>query len=194
MKRSPQLEGFRAKGIEVLLLSDAVDDFWLQMAPDFEGKPFKSITRGASELKDIAGDDKEDESEKAPEGDLAKLTALMKEVFGDKIKDVRASDRLTTTVACLVADDSGMDMHMERILKAHNQLGGAISAKILEINPGHAVIRKLAERAGDKGAIDTLADPVLLLLDQAKILEGDELDDTAAFARRLSAAMEKGLA
>ena len=193
VKRSPQLEGFRAKGIEVLLLADPIDDFWLQMAPDFDGKPFKSITRGASELKDIAGDDKEDETEKAPEGDLAKLTALMKEVFGDKIKDVRASDRLTTTAACLVADDSGMDMHMERILKAHKQLG-AVSAKILEINPGHAVIRKLAEKAGDKGAIDTLADPVLLLLDQAKILEGDELDDTAAFARRLSAAMEKGLA
>ncbi|SDD42074.1 molecular chaperone HtpG [Kordiimonas lacus] len=192
VKRSPQLEGFRAKGIEVLLLADPIDDFWLQMAPDFDGKPFKSITRGASELKDIAGDDKEDETEKAPEGDLAKLTALMKEVFGDKIKDVRASDRLTTTAACLVADDSGMDMHMERILKAHKQLG-AVSAKILEINPGHAVIRKLAEKAGDKGAIDTLADPVLLLLDQAKILEGDELDDTAAFARRLSAAMEKGL-
>lgn len=193
VKRSPQLEGFKAKGIEVLLLSDAVDDFWLQMAPDFEGKPFKSITRGASDLKDIAGDEKADEAEKAAEGDMAKLTALMKEVFGDKIKDVRSSDRLTETAACLVADDSGMDMHMERILKAHNQLD-AVSAKILEINPGHAVIRKLAELAGKKGAIDTLSDPVWLLLDQAKILEGDPLEDPSAFARRMSAAMEKGLA
>lgn len=194
VKRSPQLEGFRAKGIEVLLLSDAVDDFWLQMAPDFDGKPFKSITRGASDLKDIAGEDKaEDESEKAPEGDLATLTVLMKEVFGDKIKDVRTSDRLTETAACLVADDTGMDMHMERILKAHNQLD-AVTAKILEVNPSHPVIRKLAGKAGEAGAIDALSDSVWLLLDQAKILEGDPLDDPSAFARRLSAALEQGLA
>ncbi len=194
VKRSPQLEGFRAKGIEVLLLSDAVDDFWLQMAPDFDGKPFKSITRGASDLKDIAGEDKaEDESEKAPEGDLATLTVLMKEVFGDKIKDVRTSDRLTETAACLVADDTGMDMHMERILKAHNQLD-AVTAKILEVNPSHPVVRKLAGKAGEAGAIDALSDSVWLLLDQAKILEGDPLDDPSAFARRLSTAMEQGLA
>lgn len=193
VKRSPQLEGFKAKGIEVLLFSDAVDDFWLQMAADFEGKPFKSITRGASELKDIAGEEKADEGEKASDGQMTTLTTLMKEVFGDKIKEVRASDRLTETAACLVADDTGMDMHMERILKAHNQLD-AISAKILEINPGHPVIRKLAEKAAEKGAIEALTDPVWLLLDQAKILEGDPLDDPTAFARRLSVAMEKGLA
>ncbi|NVJ97296.1 MAG: molecular chaperone HtpG [Alphaproteobacteria bacterium] len=193
VRRSPQLEGFRAKGIEVLLLSDAVDDFWLQMAPDFEGKPFKSITRGASELKDIADDEKADDKDKASEGEMATLTTLMKEVLGEKIKEVRTSDRLTETAACLVADDTGMDMHMERILKAHNQLD-AVSAKILEVNPGHPVIRKLAEKAAEKGAIDTLSDPVWLILDQAKILEGDPLDDAAAFARRLSTAMEKGLA
>lgn len=193
VKRSPQLEGFRAKGIEVLLLSDAVDDFWLQMAPDFEGKPFRSITRGASELKDIVGDDdKAEDGEKASDGEMATLTTLMKEVLGDRIKEVRASDRLTETAACLVADDSGMDMHMERILKAHNQLD-AVTAKILEVNPGHAVIRKLAAKASEKGALDALSDPVMLILDQAKILEGDPLEDTAAFARRLSGAMEKGL-
>lgn len=194
VKRSPQLEGFKAKGIEVLLLSDAVDDFWLQMVTDFEGKPFKSITRGASELKDIAGDDKADEKkEAANEGQMTTLATLMKEVLGDKIKEVRASDRLTETAACLVADDSGMDMHMERILKAHKQLD-AISAKVLEVNPTHPMIRKLAERAAEKGAIDTLADAVWLVLDQAKILEGDPLDDTAAFARRMSSVLEKGLA
>ncbi|WP_417458441.1 molecular chaperone HtpG [Kordiimonas sp.] len=194
VKRSPQLEGFKAKGIEVLLLSDAVDDFWLQMVTDFEGKPFKSITRGASELKDIAGDDKAGEKkEAANEGQMTTLATLMKEVLGDKIKEVRASDRLTETAACLVADDSGMDMHMERILKAHKQLD-AISAKVLEVNPTHPMIRKLAERAAEKGAIDTLADAVWLVLDQAKILEGDPLDDTAAFARRMSSVLEKGLA
>ncbi|WP_262692975.1 molecular chaperone HtpG [Kordiimonas aestuarii] len=193
VKKSPQLEGFRAKGIEVLLLSDAVDDFWLQMVGDFEGKPFKSITRGASELKDIAGDDKADEKkDSASEGQMTTLATLMKEVLGDKVKEVRASDRLTETAACLVADDTGMDMHMERILKAHKQLD-AISAKILEVNPSHPMIRKLADKAAEKGAIDTLGDAVWLILDQAKILEGDPLDDTAAFARRMSSVLERGL-
>ncbi|WP_417450433.1 molecular chaperone HtpG [Kordiimonas sp.] len=193
VKKSPQLEGFRAKGIEVLLLSDAVDDFWLQMVTDFEGKPFKSITRGASELKDIAGDDKtEEKKDSASEGQMATLATLMKEVLGDKIKEVRTSDRLTETAACLVADDTGMDMHMERILKAHKQLD-AMSAKILEVNPSHPMIRKLADKAAEKGAIDALGDAVWLILDQAKILEGDPLDDTAAFARRLSSALERGL-
>ncbi|MCJ9430493.1 molecular chaperone HtpG [Kordiimonas marina] len=191
--RSPQLEGFKAKGIEVLLLSDAVDDFWLQMVTDFDGKPFKSITRGASDLKDIAGEDKDaDKKDKATEGAMTTLITMMKQVLGDKIKDVRPSDRLTETAACLVADDSGMDMHLERILKAHNQID-AVTAKVLEINPSHALIRKLADKAGDKGAVDALSDDVWLILDQAKILEGDPLEDPAAFARRLSAAMEKGL-
>jgi molecular chaperone HtpG len=192
--KSPQLEGFRAKGIEVLLLSDAVDDFWLQMVTEFEGKPFKSITRGASELKDIAGEEKADEQkEAASEGAMATLATLMKEVLGEKVKDVRASDRLTETAACLVADDSGMDLHLERILKAHKKLD-EVSAKILEVNPSHPMIRKLADKAGDKGAIDSLSDAVLLILDQAKILEGDPLDDTAAFARRMSSVLERGLA
>lgn len=192
--KSPQLEGFRSRGIEVLLLSDPVDEFWIQMAPDYEGKPFKSITRGDSDLKDIAAETSDDEpKETASEGDMTTLTTLMKEVLGEKVSDVRVTDRLTDTSACLVASESGMDMHLERILKAHNQLD-QMTAKVLEVNPSHPLIRKLAEKSKDKGAIDALTDPVLLILDQAKILEGDALEDTSAFARRLSAAMEKGLA
>lgn len=192
--KSPQLEGFRSRGIEVLLLSDPVDEFWIQMAPDYEGKPFKSITRGDSDLKDIAAETSDDEpKETASAGDMTTLTTLMKEVLGEKVSDVRVTDRLTDTSACLVASESGMDMHLERILKAHNQLD-QMTAKVLEVNPSHPLIRKLAEKSKDKGAIDALADPVLLILDQAKILEGDALEDTSAFARRLSAAMEKGLA
>jgi molecular chaperone HtpG len=192
--KSPQLEGFRARGIEVLLMSDAVDDFWLQMARDFEGKPFKSITHGGSDLKDIA-DEKEADSkaEKASDGDMTTLTTLMKEVLGDKVSDVRTTDRLTDTSACLVASETGMDMHMERILKAHNQLD-SMTAKVLEVNPSHPLMVKLAKKAAEKGSVDTLSDSVWLVLDQAKILEGDPLDDASAFARRLASAMEQGLA
>lgn len=114
-------------------------------------------------------------------------------MLGERVSDVRTTDRLTDTSACLVASDAGMDMHLERILKAHNQLD-QVTAKVLEVNPSHPLIRRLAEKSNEKGAIDALADPVLLILDQAKILEGDALEDASAFARRLSSAMERGLA
>jgi len=194
MRRSPQLEGFKSRGIEVLILPDAVDDFWLQTTPDFEGKGFASITKGSSDLDEIAeAEGKEDKKDAAPEGQMTTLTTLMMEVLGEKVSEVRTSKRLTETACCLVASDSGMDMAMERILQAHNQLD-QVTAKVLEVNPSHPVIKKLAAKAGETGALDTLADPVWLVFDQARILEGDALDDPAAFARRLSTAMEAGLA
>lgn len=194
LRRSPQLEGFKARGIEVLIMPDPVDDFWLQGAPDFEGKPFASVTRGTSDLDDIEAEKSDDDKkEKATEGQMTSLTTLMKEVLGDKVSDVKSSSRLTETATCLVASDTGLDMALERMLKANNQLD-SVTAKVLEINPAHPLIKKLAEKAAEKGAVDTLADPVWLVFDQARILEGDALDDPSAFARRLSAAMEAGLA
>ncbi len=194
LRKSPQLEGFAARGIEVLIMADAVDDFWLQATPDFEGKGFSSITKGASDLDEISEtEDKKDKEEKATDSQMTTLITLMKEVLGDKVSDVRASNRLTSTACCLVASDSGMDMAMERILQAHNQLD-QMTAKVLEINPSHALVRKLAEKAAEKGAVDNLADPVWLIFDQARILEGEPLDDAAEFARRMSNTMEAGLA
>lgn len=195
LAKSPQLEGFRKKGVEVLLLSDPVDDFWMQMMPQYEGKTFKSITKGGSDLSNIKSEDGEADSKEdsIPEGEMTTLITLMKEVLGDKVGDVKTTDRLVDTAACLVADENAMDMHMERIMKAHNQLHEA-SKKNLEINPSHPLIKKLVEKAGDKGATDGLKDPVLLLLDQATILEGDQLEDPSAFAKRLADAMAKGLA
>ena len=193
LRKSPQLEGFKSRGIEVLLMADAVDDFWLQTTPDFDGKGFASITKGASDLDEIAAaEDKGEKKETATDSQMTTLTTLMKEVLGEKVSDVRVSNRLTETACCLVASDSGMDMAMERILQAHNQLD-QMTAKVLEINPSHAVVRKLAEKAAETGAVDALADPVWLIFDQARILEGDTLDDAAAFARRMSNVMEAGL-
>ncbi len=191
--RSPQLEGFKSRGIEVLLLSDPVDEFWLQTVTDYEGKGFKSITRGASALSDIAEKEETSEpKERASEGAMTTLTTLMKEVLGEKVQDVRPSERLTSTVACLVAADDAMDMHLERILKAHNQLD-SVQAKVLEINPEHSLVRKLAEKADEAGAIDTLKDAALLILDQARILEGETLEDPIAFSSRVTSVMEQGL-
>jgi molecular chaperone HtpG len=185
---SPQLEGFRARGLEVLLLSEPIDEFWAPAVGAFEGKPFKSVTRGAIDLADIplAAPEGEAPPTEAPVGDdrLAALIALFKLTLGEQVKDVRASDRLTDSAACLVADEFGLDLRLERMLRQHKQLDRE-SPRILEINPRHATIRSLAARAGETGAADHLADAVWLLLEQARIVEGEPPTDPRAFARRL---------
>ena len=192
--RSPQLEGFKAKGVEVLLLTDPVDEFWVPTVGQYEGKPFKSVTRGGADLGKIQGGE-EKPADKAPEGELSDLLALLKLTLSDAVKDVRPSERLTDSAVCLVADENDMDIHLERLLKQHKQLGAdAINKRILEVNPAHPLIKRLAERAKAAGAADSLNDAAWLLLDQARIVEGEILPDPAAFARRLASAMEKGLA
>jgi molecular chaperone HtpG len=195
VKRSPQLEGFRKRGVEVLLLTDPVDEFWIPSVGVYEGKPFKSVTRAGADLSAVKGDDTAAEPaspETAPKG-IGALIALLKQALGDAVKDVRSSDRLTTSAVCLVADDNDIDMRLERLLKQHKQLDQSF-ARILEINPGHALIRSLAAEAETEGATDRLADAAYLLLDQARLLEGEALPDPQAFARRLEGMISKGLA
>jgi molecular chaperone HtpG len=196
LKKSPQLEGFRARGIEVLLLTDPVDEFWMPAIGDYQKKEFKSVTRGAADLDKIAPEEKKDgAAEEKPDGDLASLVALLKLTLGDAVKDVRPSKRLTDSAVCLVADERDIDMHLERLLRQHKQLGvGVDSKRILEINPKHALIAKLVDLAGKDGATDALGDFAWLLLDQARILEGESLPDPAAFAKRLSSVLARGLA
>ncbi len=200
LARSPHLEGFRAKGVEVLLLTDTVDDFWPAAVGTYDGKPFKSVTRAGQELDRIKGDggeagksadkDKKDQDSGTAEGDLASLIALMKLTLGQDVKDIRSSTRLTESPVCLVADEGDLDIHLERFLKQHNQIR-IPSKRILEINPKHPLIARLAERAKAKGASEVLQDVVWLLLDQARLADGEAIPDTAAFARRLGEALLK---
>jgi molecular chaperone HtpG len=194
LRKSPQLEGFKARGIEVLLLTDPVDEFWIPSVGDYQGKGFKSVTRGGVDLSNIKAEDKPEEEtkEKPAEGDLNNLIALFKVTLGEAVKDVRASQRLTDSPVCLIADEGDMDIHLERLLKQHKQLDAA-AKRILEINPTHPLIRRLAEMAGKDGAATGLNDAAWLLLDQARIIEGEQLPDPAAFSRRLAVMMEKGL-
>jgi len=196
LARSPQIEGFAAKGVEVLLLSDAVDDFWLSAIPDYEGKPFKSVTRGGVDLDKIGAGDKADDDKPAdkPEASpaLDALIAFVKLTLKDAVKDVRASARLTSSPVCLVADDGDLDMHLERLLKAQRQLDRT-SKRILELNPDHALVKALEQHVGKKGSGELIEDAAWLLLDQARIIEGEPLPDAAAFSRRLSSLVEKGL-
>jgi len=201
LRRSPQLEGFRAKGVEVLLLTDPVDDFWLSAVPSYDGKPFKSVTRGATDLDGIKGDGqaaggKTAEGAAEPPAEtvnLDSLIAFVKLTLKDKVKDVRLSQRLTESPVCLVADEGDLDMHLERMLKQHRQIDQA-SRRILEVNPGHPLICRLAERVEAGSSAVDLEDAARLLLDQALILEGEPPPDPLAFTRRLSHLVSRGLA
>ncbi|MHA1152582.1 MAG: molecular chaperone HtpG [Alphaproteobacteria bacterium] len=207
LRKSPQLEGFAARGVEVLLMSDPVDEFWLPVVREYQGKAFKSVTRGGAELDKIADAAKDDDA--AANGDAGEdaagpgtdaLIAFVKLALKDEVKDVRTSERLTDSPVCLVADEGDIDMHLERLLKQHKQIDQA-SQRILEINPKHALIRRLAGELETQGAAasdaaDGAAPPLeeaaRLLLDQARILEGEPLPDPSAFARRLSRLVARG--
>jgi molecular chaperone HtpG len=193
LKHSPQLEGFRAKGVEVLLLTDPVDDFWLSVVRDYAGKPVKSASRAGADLNGIAGSADEIKFEDRPDDAmLGTLIAALKQILGDAVKDVRESKRLTDSAVCLSAADGDLDLHLERLLRQHKQLDKA-STRILEINPGHPLIRALAARAQQSGAVDALEDAAHLLLDQARLVEGEPPADALQFARRLAKLMEKAL-
>ncbi|WP_142849005.1 molecular chaperone HtpG [Telmatospirillum sp. J64-1] len=195
LRKSPQLEGFLARDVEVLLLTDPIDEFWVSAVGSFEDKPFRSVAQAGTDLGAIAKEEKEGETpepEAAPAKDMDTLIAALKLALGEQVKDVRPSERLTESAVCLVSDQGEMSLHLERLLRQHQQLGQG-APRILEINPRHALIRRLAEKAGSEGA-GGIEDAAHLLLDQARILEGETLPDPAAFARRMAAALEKGLA
>jgi molecular chaperone HtpG len=188
LKASPHLEGFRARGIEVLLLADPVDAFWVQSAMGYEGKPFRSVTQGAADIASVPLAEGAETPAAEVTAKVATLLAFMKETLGDAVADVRASDRLAESPACLVASEMGPDRGLERLLAAHGRLGEA-TKPVLELNPGHAVIGRLAETLTEAKDRDLVADGAHLLLDQARAAEGQPPLDAAAFAARLNRLM-----
>ena len=196
VRRSPQLEGFAAKGIEVLLLTDAVDDFWIPSVGEYEGKPFKSATRAGADLDKISSEKDEDgkdaEDKSFDEGKVDALIAMFRLTLSDEVKDVRVSERLTDSAVCLVSDEGDMDLRIERMLKQHNQLEQSFK-RILEINPRHPLVTSLAESVGKDGTGEKVEDAAWLLLDQARIIEREQVPDPTAFSRRLNSVMASGL-
>jgi molecular chaperone HtpG len=187
---SPQLEGFRARGVEVLLLSDPVDAFWVQTAVGYDGKPFKSATQGSADIKSIDLID----GAKAPEenaGAVADFVALAKQTLEAVVEDVRVSDRLSESPACLVAPEYGPDLRLQQILASHGQAPGAIKP-VLEINPSHPLVLALEAqaKAGDRTLFE---DAVWLLFDEARLMDGEAPQDAAAFATRLTRILGKAL-
>ena len=193
--RSPHLEGFKARGVEVLLLTDTVDDFWPGAVMEYKGKKFKSVTRAGQDLGKITPtepNESEAKKEETPEGDITSLIALMKLTLGDNVKDVRTSDRLIDSPVCLAADEGDIDIHLERFLKQHNQIRTP-TQRILEINQRHALIRKMAERAKVKGSSKELENIASLLLDQARLLDGETISDPVGFSQRLGKVLAKAI-
>jgi molecular chaperone HtpG len=187
---SPQLEGYKARGIEVLLLTDPVDSFWVRTALGYDGKPFKSVTQGAADLDALAAKD-EAKPDAAEEAETAVLATALKQALGERVKDVRGSKRLTESAVCIV-NDSTMDRTLEKLLSRQKDSGISVSAPILEINPSHPLIKALGQQVKDKGA-PSVADAAQLLLDQAFIIEGEPVPDPAGFARRLAEMMAKAV-
>jgi molecular chaperone HtpG len=188
LKGSPQLEGFLAKGIEVLLLTDPIDEFWIPSVGQFEGKPFKSVGEAGADLSSIDGESAKKEETEAAAESVKGLVEKLKATLGADVADVRASTRLTGSPACLVADTGGMSLHLARMLKQHGEGPDLATRKVLEVNPAHALIKRLDTLDGE-----AFADGARLLLDQVRIVEGEAIPDPIAFARRLSAVMERGL-
>jgi molecular chaperone HtpG len=184
LKSNPKLESANARGIEVLLLTDPVDAFWTSAPLDFGGKPLKSLSQGDVDFGLIPLiDDKADDAK--PGGDEAMTIAMIKDALGDRVSDVRASQRLTTSASCLVAGGAGRDRALERMLAQQNR--GAVTKPILEINMRHPLVAAIS------GERDEARDLSLLLLEQAQILDGELPEDPAAFANRVIQWVLRGL-
>jgi len=190
LETSPQLEGFRARGIEVLLLPDPVDSFWVTTGLDYEGKPLKSVTQGAADLALIPLMDAKADQQGAASEDVARLIQTVKATLEDLVSDVRASERLTESAVCLVAPESGMDRQLERLLARAGQAGAA-AKPVLELNPRHEVITALASLTDEQQELR--ADAAYLLLDEARILDGELPADPKGFSQRLARLMRRSL-
>jgi molecular chaperone HtpG len=188
LKSNPRLEAASARGIEVLLLTDPVDAFWTSARLEFEGKPMKSLSQGDLNFDLIPLLD-ENKDKAGPAADEAATIAIIKASLGDRVTDVKASTRLTTSASCLVAGSHGPDRELERLLSQQNR--GMRTKPILEINLRHPLVSTIAGKGSDKAIADDLS---LLLLEQAQILDGELPEDPAAFAARLNRLVLQGVA
>ncbi|MGC6529690.1 MAG: molecular chaperone HtpG [Candidatus Puniceispirillaceae bacterium] len=188
---SPHLEGFKARGIEVVYFTDPVDEFWLPLVGEFEGKPFASITKGGVDLDNFAKKDAASDAD-VVETDISDLIAKMKEVLGGSVADIRVSKTLTDSPACLVADENGMDIQMQRMMRAHDP-NFTEMPRILELNPNHQLVTALQDMTAGKQQADLVEDAAHMLFDQSLILEGKTPSDVASFSQRMVRLMTRGL-
>lgn len=190
LQRAPQLEGFKAKGVDVLLLSDPIDEFWTAAVTRYRDHDVTSANHAGQDLSKVKAkeaDAPRDEEAAVNTKDVATLIAAMKTVLGDSVADVRTSDRLTESPVCLVSHEDDRSIHFVRLMRQSRQETAYNPRQVLEINPKHGLIQGLA--ADPKAGDAAFQDRIWLLLDQARIVEGEPVPDPAAFARRMTALM-----
>ena len=177
---SPHLEVFRRKGIEVLLLTESVDEWMVTQLSEFDGKHLQSVSKGALDLGELEDEEDKKEEEKA-KSESESLVKRVKDALENRVKDVRVTMRLTESPACLVADDYALGGHLERLLKASGQTITA-TPPILEVNPHHPLVRRMDQEQDE----ERFNDWAHILFDQALLSEGAQLEDPSAFVKRLN--------
>ncbi len=189
-KNSPHLEIFRKKGVEVLLLTDRVDEWALSYLTQFDGKDLVSVAKGGLDMGALADEEKQEQEKES--GEFADVVSRMKAALGDKVKDVRVTFRLTDSPSCVVSDDGAISGNLARLLKAAGQKAPE-SKPILEINPHHKLVRRLKQEGADAN-IDSARfdDWTHVLFDQATLAEGGQLDNPADFVKRVNALLTEG--
>lgn len=180
LRNNPQLEAFKEKCLEVLLLVDPIDEFWVQTLTNFKGYPIKHVSQADVDLKF------ERKEPKADDGSLKKLTDFMAELFKDEVGKVVPTEKLTKSPVSLTVENGQMSIHLERLMRNHQQQTAFASSRILEVNPYHPLIIKLADSMFDDKERPTVEEVCRLLLDQAKIAEGEAISDSSFFSEKLS--------
>ena len=180
LRNNPQLEAFNANNVEVLLLVDPIDEFWVQTLTNYKGYPIKHISQADMDLK------MERNTPKADEGSLKKLTDFMAKLFKDEVGKVTSTEKLTNSPVSLTVENGQMSIHLERLMRNHQQQTAFASSRILEVNPYHPLIIKLADAMFDESQKQTVEEVSRLLLDQAKIAEGEAISDSSFFSEKLS--------
>jgi molecular chaperone HtpG len=185
-KNSPHLEIFRKKGIEVLLLSDRIDEWLISSLSEFDGKHLQSVAKGELDLSELGETEEDKKAQEEVTQDFESVLKQIKEVLADKVSEVRLSHRLTESPACLVSDVYGMSLNMERIMKEAGQSMNFGRKPIFELNPTHALVAKLKNEQDDS----RFADLTHILFDQAILAEGGHLDDPSAFVHKLNSLLQ----
>lgn len=177
---NPQLEAFKEKGLEVLLLTDPIDEFWTQTLGTYKTFAVKHVSQADIDLSFKR------EGQKAEEGDLKKLTDLLGEMFKNEVGKVTTTDKLTKSPVSLTVEAGQMSIHLERLMRNHQQQTAFASTRILELNPYHPLIIRLAEAMGDEALKSKVEEVARLLLDQAKIAEGECISDPSFYSEKMS--------
>lgn len=180
LRNNPQLEAFKAKNIEVLLLTDPIDEFWTQTLQNYKGYAIKHINRTEIDLK------VERNEPKAADGDMQKLIDKLTEMFKAEVGKVVTTDKLTKSPVSLTVENGQMSIHLERLMRNHQQPTAFASTRILELNPYHPLIIKLSEMVGENKYINKVEEVAKILLDQAKIAEGEAISDPSFYSEKLS--------